>query len=256
MNFEHQITSDESRATRHGFSLTEVLIAVGILAVGMMFIASAFPVSVYFTTVATERTIAPVVADEAFAKLQILWPVIQPDFNGIGVTELSYPSTPTPTTDPYSKKYWWSFLYNKLDPNEVMVFVFRKAGTSSLYRVRTSDSDPTLTTSNYPTLISVSVSASPSGRLDELMINDLVPGDGIDETSFINGGYTIVDTGSGRMYRVFERYYAYPNVIRLDKDWIGTLPVAPASTLVWVTSPPVSSGRYPCIGVYQKTMRF
>jgi prepilin-type N-terminal cleavage/methylation domain-containing protein len=263
-----------NQQSARGFSLTEVLLAVGILAVGMLFIASAFPVGVYFTTVATERTIAPIVADEAFAKLQTLWPVIGPNFPyGIGVTESAYPSTPT--TDLASKKYWWSLLYgyNPIDPNalDVFVFVFRKAGVSSQYWVRTSDepsilpADAALLVNPYPTLIYVSVSASPSGRPDELTINDLVPApaDRIDETSFINGGYTIVDAGSGRMYRVLERYYAHSNVIRLDKDWVGTLPVAPGNSWVWVTSPPAiigppptAGGRYPCIGVYQKTVRF
>lgn len=46
-----------------GFSLTEVLLSVGILAVGMIFIAGVFPVGIYFTTIATERTIAAIVAD-------------------------------------------------------------------------------------------------------------------------------------------------------------------------------------------------
>ena len=54
-----------------GFSLTECLLAIGILAVGMLFIAGVFPVGIHFTTVATERTIAAVVADEAFAKIRL-----------------------------------------------------------------------------------------------------------------------------------------------------------------------------------------
>ena len=44
--------------------------AVGLLAVGMLFIAGFFPVGIHLTTVATERTMAPIVADEAFAKIQ------------------------------------------------------------------------------------------------------------------------------------------------------------------------------------------
>ena len=237
----------QCRIRRDGFSLTEVILAVGILAVGMMFIAGVFPVSVYFTTVATERTIAPIVADEAFAKFQLYWP----DVNRINETEFAYPSTPT---DPNSKQYWWAYLY-RIDPGtndaNVVIFVFRKTGVSSRYWARSSDPDPDiLVTSFHPEMIYVSVSASPSGRPDELMINDLVLGDGIDETSFINDGYTIMDDATGQIYRVLERYYAYSNVVRLDKDWVGPY------SFVWVTSLPVNGGRYPCIGVYQKTIRF
>jgi prepilin-type N-terminal cleavage/methylation domain-containing protein len=246
--------SDVQCRRRDGFSLIEVLLAVGILAVGMLFIAGVFPVSVYFTTVATERTIAPIVADEAFAKFKLY------GISNIGTisdAEFAYPSTPT--ADPNSKQYWWAYLYRN-DPStndaNVVIFVFRKTGASSRYWVRVSDTDATLMWINPPSLLYVSVSASPSGRPDELMINDLVSDDGIDETSFINSGYTIMDDATGRIYRVLERYYASSNVIRLDKDWVGPLPVAPAYGFVWVTSLPVNGGRYPCIGVYQKTIRF
>jgi prepilin-type N-terminal cleavage/methylation domain-containing protein len=247
-------TQDIRRKTQDakGFSLTEVLIAVGLLAMGMLFIAGAFPVSIHFATVATERTIAPIVADEAFAKLKFYGP----NFNSaiFSEAEFAYPST---QTDPNSKQYWWTLLYSQLDPNtvDVLVFVFRKVGLSSQYWVRTS-AEPSilpaatvLKVSSYPALIYVGVSASPSGRADELTINDLAA-DTIDETSFINDGYTIVDHNSGRIYRVLERYSTSPNIIRLDKDWVGSY------SFVWVASPPVNGGRYPCIGVYQKVMRF
>ena len=54
-----------------GFSLAEVMMATGILAIGFVFIASVFPVGVKLTAVATEQTIAPIVADEAFAKIKL-----------------------------------------------------------------------------------------------------------------------------------------------------------------------------------------
>ena len=41
-------------------------------------------------------------------------------------------------------------------------------------------------------MIYVGVAASPSGRADEIAITDLSP-DGINERTFINDGYTIVD---------------------------------------------------------------
>ncbi|GAH37480.1 unnamed protein product [marine sediment metagenome] len=37
----------------------------------MLFIAGTFPVAIYFSTIATERTIAAVAADEAFAKVRL-----------------------------------------------------------------------------------------------------------------------------------------------------------------------------------------
>ena len=54
-----------------GFSLTEVLLAVATLAIGMSFVGGTFLVGVHLSTVATERTIAAVAADEAFAKIQL-----------------------------------------------------------------------------------------------------------------------------------------------------------------------------------------
>lgn len=57
---------------RHkGFSLTEVLLSLGTLAIGMMFIAGVFPVGIHFATVTTERSIAAAAADEAFAKIRL-----------------------------------------------------------------------------------------------------------------------------------------------------------------------------------------
>ena len=54
-----------------GFSLIEVLLAVGTLAIGMIFIGGTFLTGIYFATISTERTIAAVAADEAFAKIKL-----------------------------------------------------------------------------------------------------------------------------------------------------------------------------------------
>ena len=56
---------------QHGFSLTETLMAVGTLAIGLTFIAGTFLTGIFFATLSTERTIAAVAAEEAFAKVQI-----------------------------------------------------------------------------------------------------------------------------------------------------------------------------------------
>ncbi len=151
-----------------GFSLTEVLLAMGVLAVGMIFVAGVFPVGIHFTTIATERTIAVVVADEAFAKIRLyaigdpaknlpgnddidlgeleydeLKPDGDVDFNDIfpaiedsNSNEFVYPSTGTDTT---RKQYCWSALCRRADADpisrlvQVIVFVCRKTGPGLEY---------------------------------------------------------------------------------------------------------------------------
>ena len=58
-------------AAGRGFTLTEVLIAAGILVLGFVLIAGTFPVGVKLTAMATERTIGLVAADEGLAKVGI-----------------------------------------------------------------------------------------------------------------------------------------------------------------------------------------
>lgn len=54
-----------------GFSLIEVLMAAAILAVGFMLILGTFPVGVHLTKKSTQRSIAAVAAEEAFAKIEL-----------------------------------------------------------------------------------------------------------------------------------------------------------------------------------------
>ena len=54
---------------QNGFSLAEVLLAVCTLAIGMSFIGGTFLVAIHLSTVATERTIAAIVADETLDAL-------------------------------------------------------------------------------------------------------------------------------------------------------------------------------------------
>jgi len=253
----------------NGFSLTEVLFAVATLAIGMLFIAGTFPVAIYFSTIATERTIAAVAADEAFAKVR-LYAIGSPndltdglDFSKLGIGQLTdfnsvvsidpiefaYPST---GPDISGKKYFWSALCRLVDPNtqlvQVTVFVSRKIGEGGGYRVRNPDGSLNPVGSFYPIPIAVGVSqAGPDAN--ELSINFVDPV----EKTFINDGYTIVDDQTGQIYRVLERYAGAPpidQVIKLDRPWRG----GPGS--VWVVPPPVNGGRYPCIAVYQKVIRF
>ena len=242
-----------------------MLLSIGVLSVGMMFIAGVFPVAIYFSTVSTERTVAAVVADEAFAKIRIyavgdlnstaddidigeLELDELKDFNdtdifpattgNITADDFAYPSESTDT----AKQYYWSALCRQVDSTptnrlvQVTVFVSRKAGNRSTYPGG----------AQRPVPVKLGVSIVPgTGNESKLMIN--VAG----EETFINGGCTIADNQTGRLYRVLQRDADAPNIIVLDRIWQGGL-----SDSVWVVPPPVGGGRYPCIAIYQKVIRF
>ena len=264
----------KSHSSNDGFSLTEVLLAVGILAVGMLFIAGVFPVGIHFTTIATERTIAAVVADEAFAKIR-LYAIADPcnllddidfsqlridqltDFNSvanINPIEFAYPSTQAPITE---KQYYWSALCRRVDPDpnsrlvQVTVFVCRKVGVGARFWYRDPLNPPALTTVTSPVPVWVNVSQPVGFNPTNLLVSDASPADSIDEVTFINDGYTIVDNVTGQIYRVLERDADVPDRIILDRPWLGGLP-----GLVWVVPPPVGGGRRPCIAIYQRVIRF
>ncbi|MBE0536358.1 MAG: hypothetical protein IH624_11870 [Phycisphaerae bacterium] len=155
----------------HGFSLTEVLLAAGILMIGFLMICGTLPVGIHLTAQGTERTIAAVVADEAFAKVQLFgvgdvhgWnspPAgqtvgVDPNLASVdfqylwgrhrgvdlanrmftGDNQFAYPST---DISPDVKKYYWSALLryegNVLgdDMFQVTVFVSRNTGGAVQY---------------------------------------------------------------------------------------------------------------------------
>jgi hypothetical protein len=246
---------------KNGFSLTEVLLAVGTLTVGMVFIAGVFPVAIHFTTIATERTIAAVAADEAFAKISF-WGVDVVDldddelrdFNDallprvdINPVDFAYPSDTAVT----AKQYYWSALcrlteartaVNPNPPVQVIVFVSRKTGTHLKY----PDPDEPKNNSvwvDWPMPVEVEVSSG--GQANELEIDnfDSWP------RAPINDGCRIVDDATGNIYRVLERYPHQDDRILLDRDWEG-------GDNVWVVPPPINGGRNPCIAIYQKVIRF
>jgi prepilin-type N-terminal cleavage/methylation domain-containing protein len=235
---------------KSGFSLTEVLLAVGVLAIGMTFISGTFLAGIYLSTVSTERTIAAVVADEAFAKIRIFG--LDPDDQNLSVDrliqyealntaippdEFAYPSTKTSS----DKQYYWSALCRSVDSNpanrliQVTVFVSRKIGQGTVYPGGL----------DRPVPIEVEVSfVSGSSRDNTLTISN--PG----EQTYINDGYKIVNR-TGEIYRVVQRDPDSPNTIILDRPWQGGL-----TNSVWVVPPPLGGGRYPGIAIYQKVIRF
>ncbi|MHC4073455.1 MAG: type IV pilus modification PilV family protein [Planctomycetota bacterium] len=233
-----------------GFSLTEVLLAVATLAVGMIFISGTFLTGIHFSTITTERTIAAVVADEAFAKIR-LYGVNPADpnlaanqlirfeaLNPIAPDEFAYPSTKRLA----EKQYYWSALCRPVQSDpvnrlvQVTVFVGRKVGSGTMY--------PGGAARPIPVPVDVSVVAG-AGNENKLAIT--AP----DEQTFINGGSTIIDNRTGLIYRVLQRSADAPETIVLDRPWQGTV-----ADSVWVVPPPVGGGKYPCIAVYQKVIGF
>jgi prepilin-type N-terminal cleavage/methylation domain-containing protein len=260
------------KLNNRGFSLTEVLMSVGILAVGMIFIAGVFPVGIHFTTIATERTIAAVLADEAFAKIRLyaegdptqnnddidLSVLEENELTGfydvnvfpaavnIPPCEFAYPSDPNINIS--RKQYYWSALCRRVGAGrlvQVTVFVSRRVGSHLQYP------DPNVGgVVDWPRPVKVGVE-DVDGAMNELRIR--FRSGAYSDRTFINDGYTIVDDRTGRIYRVLERYADEPDTILLDRDWDEDSPNPDA---VWVVPPPVNGSRYPCIGIYQKVIRF
>jgi hypothetical protein len=229
---------------KSGFSLTEVLLSVATLAIGMSFIAGVFPVAIYLVTVSTERTTAAIVADEAFAKIELYkvdstWLSSAPtntcvDYNDVSLVrpnsdEYFYPSTATGSA---GKQYCWSALCRSVGARDVQVTVFvcRKVGGGIV--------------PISPQPVGVS---QISGKLRELSIKG--------DKSLINDGYTLVENSTGDIYRVLERYSSPDNVILLDKQW-NPANIYSSPYTIWVVPLPQLGGRYPCVGVFQKVIRF
>jgi len=249
-----------------GFSLAETLIALGILAVGMLFIAGVFPVAIQLITVSAERTTAAVVAEEAFAKVQLygsrginytnLQTNSLTDFNDIntifnapapdvGTYEFIYPSNDSSNAGISPKQYCWSALCRETNgdnsPVQVTVFVCRKAGRASTFHEADGG-----TNGNWPVPCKISVQNPTGNRLQITNSN---------EKTYVNDDYTIVDDDTGQIYRVIRRFAntatTSDDTIQLDRDWQGQ-----NTTDVWVVPPAVGGGRNPCIAVYQKEILF
>jgi len=265
----------------------EMLLSIGVLSVGMIFIAGVFPVAIYFSTVSTERTIAAVVADEAFAKIRIyaegdpndsmddidvgkLEDDRLQDFNDANIfpatdgnkpiepNEFAYPSDPNINLK--RKQYYWSALCrlteeydsdtNPNPPVQVTVFVSRKVAPHLRYYEPDANTGGGV---DWPIPeytnrpVPVKVEVGQPGLRD----NELRIDDSR-EKNFINDGYTIVDDETGRIYRVLERYPGNnDDIILLDKDWCED-----CGDEVWVVPPPKNGSRGPCIAVYQRVIQF
>jgi hypothetical protein len=281
-----------------GFSLTEVLIATGILTVGFILIAGTFPVGIKLTALATERTIGAVTADEAFAKIQLYgihpapssWPpayrlnlsdpntacrdyayVAPPGF-WFWTNEFAYPSTDTGD----KKKYYWSAICRHIvetDNVQVTVFVSRTMGTNVNYPYWDLDEvPPSWQTVNYPRPVKVrfNVLPIPGALVNDLYIideDDGYPGTNLTPAVYVSAGSILVDAGSGEIMRVLERKHievsdrdivVLADLVSVDKlcGWLWVIPPSvQAITEIDPEAPaPAVTGRYPCVGVYQREL--
>jgi hypothetical protein len=135
------------------------MLAAGILVIGLMLVATAFPVAIKLTAVATERTIGTIVSTEASAKIKLFGDpndIYQPpfginfpylstlpsnqliDFNItlkllLDQNEYAYPSANTGE----DKYYRWSALINRDDSVgltiNAAVFITRTTGSAAKY---------------------------------------------------------------------------------------------------------------------------
>jgi hypothetical protein len=232
-----------NRRVRHdGFSLTEVLLAAGILLIGFLLICGTLPVGVHLTAKGTERTIAAVVADEAFAKIQLLgiepvegWPLFVESIAGmsgdpnimhveylpvsrrvngiqIGPDAFDYPST---DIRPDIKKYHWSALlrYNLVDHGQdtfqATVFVSRTTSPGVAYplfdrngRVTTPLNVPVVSQSPRPVLVPIDPYNAVNGKTNQIWI----PGNPLDEKQrLVTNDSILLDDRTGQIMRVIDR---------------------------------------------------
>jgi len=250
-------------ARHHGFSLTETLLAVGTLAIGLTFIAGTFLAGIFFSTLSTERTIASVAVDEAFAKVRLFGL----DPNGAGLRtdgfvpyeqlapgvpawEYLYPSTPQET----ERQYSWAALCRQMGTDSPLVqctvFISRQTGTNSTYRVRKVGSlDLEPADWPHPVRVNIVQAANPAD-VNMVSIRDAVPSDAVDERAFVCDGAVLVDDSTGRVYHVLTRSAVNLDTMELDRPWMGG-----PDGWAWVVPPAVSGGRNPVVAVYQEVIR-
>jgi prepilin-type N-terminal cleavage/methylation domain-containing protein len=244
---------------QNAFSLTEVLMAVGILSIGIMLIATMFPAAIYLTTVASEKTMASIVADEAFAKMRIY------GIQGSSMDPTGYDN------------YWWN-MKNFIDPNEFIYPSLDGNGGKSQYswaplckKLNDDSSD-----SRYLVKLYISRKTSPNQKFfthggmtatSDMPIPitaDVNVGADWDRLKvkwgaqdFINPppSTSIIDYGSGRIFRVIAREGL--NEIVLDRKWDND--IKDPNTVWFMPSSEMNgkpAGKNPDIDVFQKIIDF
>ena len=265
-----------------GFSLIEAMLATGILGVGLVLIAMVFPVGIKLTSVATERAIGAVAADEAFAKIQMwgfppVWPAMPDSENSVDYLRLlniHYGATSTAWPEFFYssanvrgelRNYHWSALCRRLpdDPHrvQVTVFVTRKVAPNITFR-KTHNIGADARLQPWPSPVSVTLRYE--GNPTELKIWTMTWGE---EYDFFSSGTALVDDRTGKLYYLQETRDSTGDgfrdtlVLRDGWQWPGydlnpnTPPVTAQNVRFWVVPPGIGSPRNPVVAVRQKVMR-
>ena len=251
---------------KSGFTLTEVLISAGILAIGFMLIAGAFPVGVKLTATATERSIGSVASQEAEAKIRLHGINDATLFSSkcrryvqvFGVAPATFDEMKDgyyPTTnliEVEDKKYHWTALCRRVGANEAQlnIFVCRLGGEDVSYP--------------DPDVAGDVVDVPKPFKVDGLTQVDTdkfeVPAG---YKSYFSEGTVIVDNVTGASYTVMERN------LEPSGDWTIVLDAEPPPPLVfngfWVIPSPVFDttktpmeleGRWPCVYHIQTVIEY
>ncbi len=280
----------EDKRRQFGFSLIETMLAVATLAIGMVFVAGTFTAGVYFASVSTEGTVATVVTDEAVAKITLLGldpsnPKLKTnefvqyeDVAEMDLREFTYPSR---SGNAYPE-YAWSAICRRASTDsrlvEFTIFVSRLGGTNTTYWMYTPPSGGALgpgggstvrllqetTTQPFiprPVRVRVTRAAgTPTNRLTIACVEISETGAGYSwfhqERVSVGSGFTLVDDGTGQIYRVLDSSVADGNGVTINPAWQAAGTAEATEAYVWVVPRPVAGGRCPLVAVYQRVIRF
>lgn len=124
---------------RPAFSLAEIMIAIGILGVGMLMVAATFPVGLDQCRIVSEQSVAPLVANDAFERLRLL---------------LAEPDSAKRIWDPVNSKWIYSF----------------KEALATVATLSSSHPPPQTVRAALPNSVPLSVNESEWRGLNELLI--------------------------------------------------------------------------------------